>query len=400
MNVGYKDEHYASKRNILNIVPDAHYVKVDDFSRMIRWASRLASKVLRRRIIDTDDLAFSFTDFDTSRVDLLHFFNAVSYGTTPWITTFETILPRFKCARSCHLGRTGDFSPLVHETKILKALEALSSDSCKQLIAMSECNLRMQRDFVRLFPAYRSEIERKLICLHPPQRTIVDEYEAKKIPSDGKIRFMFVGRAFFTKGGIELLDSLGEARREGSHDLKLIIISSLITDDYATKRTQDDVARVKKRIQENGDWVEYRERLDNSQVLELMKTAHVGLLPTYADTYGYSVLEFQAAGCPVISTNVRALPEINNNERGWVIDVPKNRLGEAIYTTEEDRAKVSSAIKSGLASALVEIMHDRQIVCRKGDASIRYIRESHSPEDFARRLGAIYRRALNHDGDS
>lgn len=393
MKVGYKDENYPSKRNILNVVPEIRYVKVNDVNRLIRSASKAASRVLRRNVLDTIDLQFRFADFDMNRVDLLHLFNAISYGTTPWITTFETIVPRFTSTQSRHLGPLCDFSPLAHDAKILRAMEALSGPACRQIIALSECNLRMQLDLTRHFPAYRSEIERKLICLHPPQRTIVDDFVQKQLSLDGEIRFMFVGKAFFRKGGREILESFKEARREYGYNLKLIIVSSLGIDDYATKETQEDVARARQFIGESSGWVEYWERLENEQVLELMTKAHIGLLPTHADTYGFSVLEFQAAGCPVISTNVRALPEINSAETGWVIDVPKNRLGEGIYTTAEDRAKMSSAIKSGLACAIAEIMNDRQAIPRKGNASIRQIRDNHSPEEFARRLGAIYRDA-------
>ena len=42
-----------------------------------------------------------------------------------------------------------------------------------------------------------------------------------------------------------------------------------------------------------------------------MATSHIGLLPTYNDSYGYSVIEFFSYGCPVITTNILALPEIN-----------------------------------------------------------------------------------------
>ena len=56
----------------------------------------------------------------------------------------------------------------------------------------------------------------------------------------------------------------------------------------------------------------YHKILFNSEVMNILKNTHVGLLPTYADTYGYSVLEAQSFGCPVITTNIRAMPEINN----------------------------------------------------------------------------------------
>jgi len=324
----------------------------------------------------------------------MHFFNIVSFSKRPWITTFETVVPRFACVLSCHQGRDCGYSSLIGEPNIRKALEAMSGDACKKLIAMSMCNIGLQKDLLQNFPEYRSEIELKLTCLHPPQPIFVDDYDSKRLSPDGQIRFMFVGAAFFRKGGAEILEVLQEARRTRYHDLKLIIVSSLAIDDYATKETKDDVARAKRFIAENSDWIEYHARLENEQVIALMKSAHVGLLPTYADTYGYSLLEFQAAGCPVISTDVRALPEINNNAAGWVIEVPKNRFGEAIYTTPEDRAEISHAIKTGLARAIAEILENRDLIQRKASAAIQRIRNNHSPTEFARRLGEVYRQAL------
>lgn len=394
MKIGYRVADYPRKRNIINIVPDAYYIKLYAVSQYKYRLFKLINKILNRNVFRTADIPLSFNDFGINRVDLMHFFNAISFGATPWITTFETIVPRFQSTLSCHQGLNCDYSSLMHEPKVLQALEVLSGDSCKKLIAMSECNLRMQVDFLQHFPKYRSEIERKLICLHPPQTLLVESYDSKQISLEGQIRFMFVGSAFFRKGGIELIESFQEARRSQGHNLKLIIVSSLLIDDYAAKEKKEDLERAKELIHENRDWVEYWNRLGNKQVLDLMKNAHIGLLPTYADTYGFSVLEFQAAGCPVISTNVRALPEINNNEIGWVIEVPKNRLGEAIYTTDEDRVKISSAIRKGLASAINEIMENRQIIYRKANASITHIKNNHSPKEFARSLAELYRRAL------
>ena len=392
MKIGYHNDTYPHKRNIIDILPNANYVKL--YNPKKRNIFNLGNKVLRRRLFNTTDSSFSFRDFDLNRFDLMHFFNAISFGTTPWVTTFESIVPRFKCTLSCHHGCKCGYSSLMRKDKILKALEAISSDSCKKLIAMSQCNLRMQIDFLRHFPGYHSGIERKLTHLYPPQKLLVDDYKSKKLSFDGKIRFMFVGAAFFRKGGIELLESFREARRKSGYDLKLIIVSSLTIDNYATKEKKRDVEKARKLIHENRDFVEYHGRLDNQRVLELMKTAHVGVLPTYADTFGYSVLEFQAAGCPVISTNVRALPEINNNKMGWIIEVPKNRLGEAIYTSTEDRAKISNAIKKGLTDAIADIMKNRQSIYRKANASINHIKAAHSPEVYAKKLAELYRCSL------
>lgn len=392
MKVGYDNDRYYNERNIIGIVPDAQYVRLNDIHKIKRRVLGQINLRLHRRIFDTAAPQTRFADFGLNRVDLMHFFNIVSFSKRPWITTFETVVPRFACVLSCHHGRDCGYSSLIGEPNIRKALEAMSGDACKKLIAMSMCNIGLQKDLLQNFPEYRSEIELKLTCLHPPQPIFVDDYDSKRLSPDGQIRFMFVGAAFFTKGGAEILEAFQDLRR--SNDLKLIVVSSLTTDDYATKKTMADVAIAKKFIAENGDWIEHHERLENRQVIALMKSAHVGLLPTYADTYGYSVLEFQAAGCPVISTNVRALPEINNNEAGWIIEVPKNRLGEAIYTTPEDRARISRAITAGLTRAIGEIMEDRRVICRKANAALRRVRNEHSPAEFARQLGQFYRQAL------
>ena len=126
----------------------------------------------------------------------------------------------------------------------------------------------------------------------------------------------------------------------------------------------------------------------------MMVKSHIGLLPTFADSYGYSVLEFQAAGCPVITTNVRALPEINDNLKGWLIEVPKNASGEAIYNTTEGQQAISDAIRTGLEKAVHEIFADRSVISLKGEKAIQYIKEEHSVQDFAARMKQVYLDAL------
>jgi glycosyltransferase involved in cell wall biosynthesis len=44
--------------------------------------------------------------------------------------------------------------------------------------------------------------------------------------------------------------------------------------------------------------------MNNQQVLELMSTCHLNLLPTLHDTYGFSVLEGFANGLPAITTDI------------------------------------------------------------------------------------------------
>jgi glycosyltransferase involved in cell wall biosynthesis len=183
-------------------------------------------------------------------------------------------------------------------------------------------------------------------------------------------------------------------REEYEYDIELIIISSLHIDNYATKKSVNDISQVRKFILENNQWIKFFSKLKNSEVLEWMKKSHVGLLPTYADTFGYSVLEFQAAGCPVISTNIRSLPEINNNDSGWMIKIPKNYLGEAIYSTKEDRYIISKLIRKGLEQAVHEIFSDKKIILEKSNNAIDQIKKNHSTQKYSEQLSEIYCKAF------
>lgn len=124
--------------------------------------------------------------------------------------------------------------------------------------------------------------------------------------------------------------------------------------------------------------------------MQILCNSHVALLPTYADTYGYFVLEAQACGCPVISTDIRALPEINNNECGWVINVPKDGNGNAIINTQEQRQAFSANLQEKLESIVQKIICNPAVILDKGQKALGQIKTKHSPHLHANSLLAIY----------
>lgn len=397
MIVGYNMGGYPEKRNIINKIVHVEYFKVINYYLvLIRALNKMYRKLFSRSFRKNSELNFYFDDLNLNRVDIHHFFNYISYGKIPWVSTFETIIPRSeKSHRLLNSQKNDPSSFLKNDKVILEILEKLAGDPCKKLIALSECSLNMQKAFLQHFPDYFKQIEPKLVCLHPPQELHLKSWHDKELSINGQIHFMFVGGLFFLKGGNEILDAFQELRTEERYNIKLTIISNLVTDDYATNTTEQDRKMTLNLINKNKDWIDYISYLPNSDVLRLMKTAHVGLLPTYADTYGYSVLEFQALGCPVISTNVRALNEINNNEIGWLINVPKNKFGGAFYSELEDRKVLSDLIKEGIKHIIPEIMNNKKCIIDKSNKALTYIEENHSPEKFSAKLLEIYNEAIN-----
>ena len=127
MKIGYSDNNYPTKRNIINIVTGHVYKKVYNISKVLSIASMINNKFTKLPILKPSDRRFSFNDFNLNSVDIFHFFNTVSFGKTPWSTTFETVVPRFNTTLSCHWGNNCSYSPIVHGKKILRAIDVLCS---------------------------------------------------------------------------------------------------------------------------------------------------------------------------------------------------------------------------------------------------------------------------------
>ena len=386
--LAYRMDFYTNQRLIVGKLPEAEYVPVNDWFSFQRRMALRVNRLVGKPLISTFNLNNQFEDFDLNRVDVLHFSNGISYGRTPWVSSFETILPRFSALVTRHQGQ--EKPKLSMDDLTRRGLEALAGKACLRILAWSQASARMERDLLADFPSeYNQAIVDKLQVLHPPQEPLVEEAKMRDY-SQGPIQFMLVGAAFFRKGGREILQAFEKLVKQEGLPLKLIIVSALRLEPYAAHETEADAAWARQKIAENADWIEYYPQLPNAEVLERMKQADVGLLPSYADTYGLSVLEAQACGKPVITTDIRALPEINSDEVGWLLRVPKNELGEALYTTPEERADLSLAIQNGLEEVVRSIAQEPEQIARKGAAALERIRREHDPQAYAEALRKIY----------
>ena len=99
MKIGIVASRYnltSEARNVVGIVPDAEYVRVRDLFGYLSAASKRMNHMMHREIFAVSHFTNQFYDFGLNRVDLLHFFNGISFGATPWVASFETVLPRFQ----------------------------------------------------------------------------------------------------------------------------------------------------------------------------------------------------------------------------------------------------------------------------------------------------------------
>lgn len=390
--IGYIRARYPEIRNIINkAAGNTEYVRIAKFHNNLLILSRareiLTGRLLHRQIPLNWDRHAVYKTVLSPKVDVIHTFNAVCDTDVPWVSTFETAIPRTN--QTC--SKAWQFAPQKADKFNKKAFALLKKDSCKAIIAISEANKNIQLQIMEAFDVEgREEISKKIKVLHPPQPVLInsEEFEDKFRTVEECIEIIFVGGKFFRKGGAEIVDSLMKATGH-KQKFHLTVISTLDYGDDVSCSTYEDMIRYKN-ILTSEDWITYYERLPNPEVLELCKKAHIGLLPTMADTYGYSVLEMQACGCAVISTDVRALPEMNNEKCGYIVNVPKAPSTEALYGTKEELAQLKQAIADGLDSAFSEILSNPEKIKSKAEAAIEKIEKDHSPERYGQKLAEIY----------
>lgn len=139
-------------------------------------------------------------------------------------------------------------------------------------------------------PAAAVRLEPKLRTVSPAIRLAAERPRAR---AGGPLRVLFVGTAFFEKGGIEAVEALRAVR--ATHDVTLDLVSYV---PPGWKRRFDE---------EPGLTVHRPGGADLIQRLYAQTDAL--LFPSHMDTFGYVVLEAMAHGLPVLAPRHLALEE-------------------------------------------------------------------------------------------
>ena len=268
-------------------------------------------------------------------------------------------------------------------------LELLASDTCKKILVTGPCAKAWQRRKAQLAPDLENDIMNKVVVIPPAQDVLISEREGKQLSSKGPLKLAMVGSHFFRKGGLELLRAVQRLINEGAH-ITLDIISSLSTTHQTgdTEADKDEAHRIIESLSE----VTWHGKQPHDVVINVFQESHIGVLPSYIETYGYTVLEAQACGCATITSDVKAFPDINPNLVGWQIKISGDDYD---FQTEEGRSLISQRLERGLYRVLAKAQNDPTKVIEKGRAALQRIREYHSPKQHKTRIKSIYDQALN-----
>ncbi len=383
MVIGYFDVGYPTKRMILNKVTNEEYVKIHN-SLDLR---HLFIKIFIRKFENLNKLPFtwqfSYKPLIQQRCDVVHSINTICFIKRPWVVSFENYFPSWGY---------GNISKEQKKKFFDKCAKAIIKDNCLGMLAMSQWaydqTVNLWKD--NMEPAIFQKCLTKLRVLEPPQELMVtrQDIESKYLNIE-KLEFVFVGNDFWRKRGYDLVKVLSEFY--GEYDFHLSVVSSLSIDKYKIDvsdwlvNERDEIAK----NMEDSDWISWYSSIDNEDVLEIIKASHVGFCPTYSDTYGFSILEMLAGGCPVVSTGSRAQSEINDDNMGWIIHISEEEIRDNDYF---DRSKpIVATINNGLRNTIYEILNsDIEAIKHKALHCIDFIEKEHSPEKYEEALRKIY----------
>ncbi len=358
--IGVPQGDYNVQRNIVDSLP-AWSVRVrpmDPCRLLTAVGERIAGQARSER-------RFSFREPFWPRVRILHLFNSIAFTSTPWVCSFETMLPRW-----------GDVVLPdwdIGEAALERAVRAMRADSCRALIAISDAARRLlvRRWRTRLPADAAVQLESKVQVLLPPQAILVhaDDRAYSPVP-----RFLFVGSEFYRKGGMEFLRCLDRIAARGERGWSAVVVGRLDSFGDRASRTSDidrDEAQVI--LARLSGLVEHHRSLPRDRVLAELARADFYVLPTLQDSFGYGVLEAQANGAVVICSNVRALPEMVGADTGFLIDLPLDADGEVHHRAESMPAikeRLAAGLESALAKALSMHPDDRRAMALRAQRQL------------------------------
>lgn len=158
-----------------------------------------------------------------------------------------------------------------------------------------------------------------------PPGVDIDFINSVKLSADlkkkyiGKKVVLFVGqldRTHAHKGLNYLIESISIVKKSMDNVKLLVIGKGDMIDEYRNQ-TQDLGI---------GDDVEFKENVDNKQLIEYYKLSDVVVLPSTTDSEGFGMVLIEAGACkkPVIGSNIGGISGvIKHNETGLLVD-PKN----------------------------------------------------------------------------
>jgi glycosyltransferase involved in cell wall biosynthesis len=198
---------------------------------------------------------------------------------------------------------------------------------------------------------------------------------------------------FFRKGGVHVVDAFERLRSE--YPFVTLRLCCDPEQDFNTpnRSLRDEyVAKVHRVPGVTVGRVRRDELID-----DILPRTSVYLLPTYAETFGFALLEAMAFGIPVVATRHFAIPEIVDHDRtGILLDVSAYDVDRMFggYIVHDIPDGFRAYLTEAVLGALVRLVESPELRRSMGSAGREVARTRFSFAARNARMAAIYREAL------
>ncbi|WP_186576582.1 glycosyltransferase family 4 protein [Aquibacillus kalidii] len=194
----------------------------------------------------------------------------------------------------------------------------------------------------------------------------------RAIPSQEGFRVIYVGSTLSKTRGIkEMVDAVHLANEmEKGSNITFTLVGSFDNEDYYKALTKSD----------GWKWIEYKGFLPQKNAFELMAQSHIGLITIldvgdHSQTSPNKIFEYQMFGLPFIASDFESWRnKLENTKSGFFVN-PAN--------PEE------------IASYIVQLYKDRNMVKEMGQNGREYIQHTFNWEIESEKIKQLYKRLLN-----
>lgn len=247
-----------------------------------------------------------------------------------------------------------------------KMKEILFSHNCKKLLPWTS---EVRDEFLKHFPTLGDKLE----VVYPA----IPSAKLKKKPHKG-INLLFVGRYFYSKGGLHALEVMYRITK------KFKEVNAMIVSEVPEE--------LKKKYQ--SDKIKIYGLMPQEKLLSLYALSDIFIYPGYSDSFGFMFLESMSYGLPIVTVDGCSRKEIvTDGKEGFVVPYPSSQslhdFGKGLEG--EDRERVLTEIEK----KVIQLIKDPKLRKEMGNRGVLQISKGRfSVESRNKKLKKIYEKAI------